>query len=149
MDEEEDPMDAAARAMGIIPGDPAYGFYKNMRHMVDEIRDVPGEVAKELAKVVPPLLDQMKPAITADDIKALTCAAGRNATYEISRSIDRAVVQRYRWWFWGAAVGLVLTFGIGYGVGYWGARPAGTKCEAQRRGVVCWYWDVPPPETGK
>ena len=68
--------------MGIIPGDPAYGFYRNMRNVAGEIRDVPGEVAKELTKIVTPMLQRME-ATGAAASKPMTATLSEDQVDEL------------------------------------------------------------------
>lgn len=74
-----------------------------------------GSVVQALDRVIAAQQGQM----TVADVRALTKAAGITAGNEVVAAIDRVVIQRLRWWFVGAAAGLVVAVGAGFAVGWW------------------------------
>jgi hypothetical protein len=124
-----DEMDAAARDMGIVPGDPAYAFYTGLRRLYAEQQAI-------LSKI-----------LAAAEKQAAGALAAR-ASAELPAAINRAILGRDRLLTAGIVL-TVLVLGFGGGVLAGKARyspPAELTCEVQRGGYVCFSWLRPATE---
>jgi hypothetical protein len=133
-----DEIEAAARAMGVIPGDGAYPF---VQWMIAERDDLKAEIAAHRAK-----LDQVKAVFTDDQLdelaRRLAASFGAWAGH-VRRSLDRATVAIHL----GSVAAALI---VGLGVGWWVfSPPSGYACDTQRGGYVCFVWlkpaTQPPP----
>jgi hypothetical protein len=133
---ERDAIEAAARDMGVVPGDPAYPFVRWMQGAVDTHAREHREHERRLAQ----LLDRSE--------KMAGGQLGKTAAAELPAAIDRLVLQRYRVLVVRAAAVIVAAFGLGMGV-HWRFTPPAPKltCEEQQGGRVCYVWTRPPTET--
>jgi hypothetical protein len=87
--------------MGVGPGDAAYPFMQGMLGLVDRLAEENAEHRAEMA-----VLLERAQAVAAD-------AVADKAVGEVARSVDRLVLQRYRWAIAGAAAAVVLALGAG------------------------------------
>jgi hypothetical protein len=129
-------MDAAARDMGLVPGDPAYAFFCGLRRMFSEQQDRFDALESRLTTVVDAAEKQASGAITF------------RALGDLPAAMDRAILGRARMWTAGIAVA-VLLFGFGAGIlEGWELfhAPAGLTCQVERGGYVCFAWIRPATE---
>jgi hypothetical protein len=131
-------VEATARDIGVVPGDPAYPFMQSMLRLSDE------QAARE---------DQTIAAVQKMLADAQTVASeeiARNAAALFPQKMDsiitRRMVQLNR-----AAMGIgvlaLLAVGImGFGLGWYVFRPyAALQCQDQPDGSrVCYMWTRPP-----
>jgi hypothetical protein len=129
-------MDAAAREMGLVPGDPAYAFFCGLRRMFSDQQDRSDALESRLTKIVD----------TAEKQASGTIAF--RALGDLPAAMDRAILGRAHMWTAGIAVA-VLLFGFGAGVlEGWQLfhAPAGLTCQVERGGYVCFEWIRPATE---
>jgi hypothetical protein len=125
-------IEAAARDIGVVPGDPAYAFVQLMLQTKDD--HATEHVAHEarLAK----LLDR------AESVAGGQLA--RTAAMELPRAVERLVLQRFRVMVLVTAGVMVALFGAGFGAGWWAGRGPDLQCSDQDGGRICYVWQVPP-----
>jgi hypothetical protein len=135
-------IEAAARDMGIIPGDPAYAFVQCMLRVAAGVSAAAAEVPDETQQRVAPVLAQMK-AATAVIEKA--AARPMMTSDQIRFDVLPKLLAAFEG-FW-IIVGVVVALGmgaIGFGAGWWQFSAPPETCEPQAGGVVCWHWQLPP-----
>jgi hypothetical protein len=139
-----DEMDAAARDMGIVPGDPAYAFYIGLRRLYAEQR-------AELAQAID-AIKAAQPKITDEQCKAMSKAAADGA-WRVTASLVQAHI--WRTILIAVAVSLLLLIGA-FGAGYWfrgsqqlvaGVSAGQQECSQQQGGTLCYIpvWTKLPP----
>ena len=101
-----DEMDAAARDMGIVPGDPAYAFYTGLRRLYAEQQ---AGVAQAINAI-----KAAQPRITDEQCKAMSKVAADGA-WRVTASLAEAHI--WRTILITVAVSLLLLIGA-FGAGY-------------------------------
>jgi hypothetical protein len=129
-------MDAAARDLGLVPGDPAYAFFCGLRRMFSDQQDRFDALESRLTAVVD----------TAE--KQASGAIAFRALGDLPAAIDRAILGRARMWTTGiAAAVLIVGFGAGVLEGWELFHPpAKLTCQVEHGGYVCFAWIRPATE---
>jgi hypothetical protein len=139
-----DEMDAAARDMGIVPGDPAYAFYTGLRRLY-------AEQQAGFAQAVAALKSARRP-IADEDLRRLSKASADGAWRATA-----GLVQAHIWRSILIAVAASLLLLIGaFGAGYWfhgsqqlvaGVSAGRQECSEQQGGTLCYIpvWTKLPP----
>ena len=139
-------IEAAARDMGIVPGDPAYPFVQFMLRSAEANAVEHQEHEARLVR----LLDRAEQQASGQ--------LARAAVAELPIAIKQAVLQQFRLWAVAGGVGLVLAVGAGIGVGWWyrgdthivaGVTGGAPRCDDNSDGSrLCWIpvyeWTAPP-----
>jgi hypothetical protein len=139
-----DEMDAAARDMGIVPGDPAYAFYIGLRRLY-------AEQQAGFAQAVAALKSAQRP-IGDEDIRRVSKASADGA-WRVTTGLVRAHIWRNI--LIAVAASLLLLIGA-FGAGYWfhgsqqlvaGVSAGGQECYEQQGGTICFIpvWAKLPP----
>jgi hypothetical protein len=140
-----DRIRAAALDAGILPNDPLGPMYEALADLPYEIERITTETRADLQAV----LEQAKAQAGGE--------LARNAARELPMAIERAVLERFRWWAVLGGAALVLVAAVGFGAGWWYRGPSpivagltgGTpRCDDQPDGSrLCWIpvWERPPP----
>jgi hypothetical protein len=135
-------IETAARDMGIIPGDPAYGFVQFM------IRSAEADTLARKAHVatLAQMLDRAE--------KQAGGQLARTAAFELPGAVDRLVLIRFWWLVALAMLGVVALAGLAFGAGwFWRATEvenvtvSGCVPSPQQSGqaFTCTFWTRPPP----
>jgi len=121
-------IEAAAREMGIIPGDPAYGFVQTMLRLLETTERINSRAAQ-------PISDQQLREFTHGAVRLM------------ETMLLRRMVQVNRGMVLGAIAVAMLCLGAGFGAG-WITRGGAPSliCADQRGGRLCWVWTAPPTE---
>jgi hypothetical protein len=137
-----DEMDAAARDMGIVPGDPAYAFYTGLRRLY-------AEQWAGLAQAIN-AIKAAQPRITDEQCKAMSKVAA-DGTWRVTASL----VQAHIWRTILITVAVSLLIGA-FGAVYWfhgsqqlvaGVSAGQQECSEQQGGTLCYIpvWTKLPP----
>jgi hypothetical protein len=139
-----DEMDATARDMGIVPGDPAYAFYTGLRRLYAEQQ---AGVAQAIDAI-----KAAQPKVTDEQCKAMSKVAADGA-WRVTASLVQAHI--WRTILITVAVSLLLLIGA-FGAGYWfhgsqqlvaGVSAGQQECSEQQGGTLCYIpvWTKLPP----
>jgi hypothetical protein len=139
-----DEMDAAARDMGSVPGDPAYVFYTGLRRLYAEQQAGLTQAIDAIKAAQPRITDEQCKAMSKASVDGAWRATAELVRAHIWRSILIAV-----------AASLLLLIGA-FGAGYWfhgsqqlvaGVSAGGQECQEQQGGTICFIpvWAKLPP----
>jgi hypothetical protein len=130
-----DKMDAAARDLGIVPGDPAYAFYTGLRRLYAEQQ---AGVAQAINAI-----KAAQPKITDEHVKAMGNQLVRSFDSTAKRIASGLTVKAFA--VLAAIAVALLAAGVAIGWALF-ATPGDYTCQSSSDGgTVCFKWVVPRP----
>jgi hypothetical protein len=130
-----DEMDAAARDMGIVPGDPAYAFYAGLRGLY-------AEQQAGLAQAID-AIKAAQPKITDEQCKAMGNQLVRSVDSTAKRIASGLTVKAFA--VLAAIAVALLAAGVAIGWALFATAGDYTCQSSSDGGTVCFKWVVPRP----
>jgi hypothetical protein len=151
-DDQRAEIVAAARDMGIVPGDPAYSFVQFMLSMAEahamEHRDHEDRLQRLLAQAEKQAEKQIAEINTFTAIAQQAANRPLMTSYQIKYDVLPALLGAFKWSQ--VIIGVLLLLGaVGVGMGIeWLRTPIQPTltCQDERGGVACGYWKVAPTQ---
>lgn len=139
-------IEAAARNMGIVPGDPAYPLIglmltttDNLMIATDQVKSVPEEIRAEIDAAIRALDERARKPVSDDDIRKIVIGASRGAAEAAHALAQSATWRTILWGTLMAVVLLTLAFFAGW---EWRASTPRTYdgCVIDKGKQFCYDW---------